>query len=135
MEGILRALVGVKRAVVALVTSLGEVEYNGEGNGQDKIVLGVVGVYSPIDAQVLEGLVSRIKRVRQFWFDPVFGELDVAFDPQVISSRSLVDGINLGSNYMFKLHVRNPYTRLASKDGSETSAMLRLFISSLFLSK
>ncbi|KAK7319244.1 hypothetical protein RJT34_03962 [Clitoria ternatea] len=156
VEGILRGLVGVKRAVVALATSLGEVEYDPnviskddivaaiedagfeasfvQSNGQDKIVLGVVGVYSPVDAQVLEGLVSGIKGVRQFRFDPVLGELDVAFDPQVISSRSLVDGINLGSNGRFKLHVRNPYTRMASKDGSETSAMFRLFISSLFLS-
>ncbi|XP_027346691.1 copper-transporting ATPase RAN1-like [Abrus precatorius] len=156
VEGILRSLTGVKRAVVALATSLGEVEYDPnviskddivtaiedagfeasfvQSSGQDKIVLGVVGVYSLADARVLEGMLSGIKGVRQFRFDSSLSELDVGFDPEVISSRSLVDVIHLGSNGKFKLHVRNPYTRMASKDGSETSAMFRHFTSSLFLS-
>nr|KYP50266.1 Copper-transporting ATPase RAN1 [Cajanus cajan] len=156
VEGILRGLKGVKRAVVALATSLGEVEYDPsviskddivaaiedagfegsfvQSNGQDQVVLGVGGVYSLGDAQVLEGMLSGMKGVRQFRFDSMLNELDVVFDPQVISSRSLVDGIHLGSNGKFELHVRNPYARMASKDGSETSTMFRLFISSLFLS-
>ncbi|TKY59689.1 Copper-transporting ATPase RAN1 [Spatholobus suberectus] len=156
VEGILRGLNGVKRAVVALATSLGEVEYDPsviskddivaaiedagfegsfvQSNGQDQIVLRVGGVYSLGDARVLEAMLSGIKGVKQFRFDSVLNELDVVFDPQVISSRSLVDRIELGSNGKFKLHVRNPYSRMASKDGSETSTMFRLFISSLFLS-
>ncbi|KAH1250488.1 Copper-transporting ATPase RAN1 [Glycine max] len=156
IEGILRNLNGVKRAVVALATSLGEVEYDPnviskddivaaiedagfegtfvQSNGQDQIVLGVSGVYSLGDAQVLEAMLSGTKGVRQFRFDTAVNELDVVFDPEVISSRSLVDGIQLGSNGRFKLHVRNPYARMASKDGSESSTMFRLFISSLFLS-
>lgn len=156
VEGILRNLNGVKRAVVALATSLGEVEYDPhviskddivsaiedagfegafvQSNGRDQIVLGVSGVYSLGDAQVLEAMLSGTKGVRQFRFDTAVNELDVVFDPEVISSRSLVDGIQLGSNGRFKLHVRNPYARMASKDGSESSTMFRLFISSLFLS-
>ncbi|BAT74172.1 Copper-transporting ATPase [Vigna angularis] len=156
VEGILRRLNGVKRVVVALATSLGEVEYDPnviskddivaaiedagfegsfvQSNGQDQVMLGVGGVYSLGDAQVLEGMLSGTKGVRQFRFDPVLNELDVAYDPEVISSRSLVDGIQLGSNGKFRLHVRNPYARMASKDGSETSNMFRLFISSLVLS-
>ena len=101
---------------------------------EEKIVLGVSGVYSLGDAQVLEAMLSGTKGVRQFRFDTAVNELDVVFDPEVISSRSLVDGIQLGSNGKFKLHVRNPYARMASKDGSESSTMFRLFISSLFLS-
>ncbi|XP_061373250.1 copper-transporting ATPase RAN1-like [Gastrolobium bilobum] len=156
VEGILRNLSGVKRAVVALATSLGEVEYDPnviskddivsaiedagfdasfvQSSGQDKIVLGVVGVCGLVDAQVLEGMLSGMKGVRQFRFDPLLSELDLVFDPQVISSRSLVDAIQLGGNGEFKVHVRNPYARMASKDVSETSTMFRLFISSLFLS-
>ncbi|KAK7293542.1 hypothetical protein RJT34_16410 [Clitoria ternatea] len=42
-------------------------------------------------------LVSGIKRVRLFQFDLVLGKLDMVFDPQVISSRSLLDGIYLGN--------------------------------------
>ncbi|XP_061368670.1 copper-transporting ATPase RAN1-like isoform X1 [Gastrolobium bilobum] len=155
VEGILRNLPGVKRAVVALATSLGEVEYDPsviskddivnaiedsgfeasfeQSSEQDKIILEVVGVYSLIDAQVLEGILSSMKGVRQFHFDQISGELDVLFDPEVLSSRSLVDGIHGGSNGKFKLHVRSPYTRMASKV-EETSTMFRLFISSLFLS-
>ncbi|XP_027358787.1 copper-transporting ATPase RAN1-like isoform X1 [Abrus precatorius] len=156
VEGILRNLPGVKRAVVALATSSGEVEYDPsviskddivnaiedagfeasfvQSNEQDKIILGVVGVFSLIDAQVLEGILSSTKGVRQFHFDQLSGELDVLFDPEVLSSRSIVDAIQGGSNGKFKLHVRSPYTRMASKDGEETSTMFRLFISSLFLS-
>ncbi|KAK7412990.1 hypothetical protein VNO78_04795 [Psophocarpus tetragonolobus] len=156
VEGILRNLPGVKRAVVALATSLGEVEYDPgiiskddivnaiedsgfdasfvQSNEQDKIILGVVGVYGPIDAQFLEVILSGTKGVRQFHFEQISGELDVVFDPEVLSSRSLVDSIQGGSKGKFKLHVRSPYTRMASKDGEEALTVFRLFISSLFLS-
>ncbi|XP_047170564.1 copper-transporting ATPase RAN1 [Vigna umbellata] len=156
VEGILRNLPGVKRAVVALATSLGEVEYDPsviskddivnaiedcgfdasflQSNEQDKIILGVVGVYSVIDGQVLEGIISSIKGVRQFHFDQISGELDVLFDPEVLSSRFLVDAIQGGSNGKFILHVRSPYTRMASKGVEEISTIFRLFVSSLLLS-
>lgn len=156
VEGILRSLPGVKRAVVALATSSGEVEYDPgviskddivnaiedcgfeasflQSNEQDKIILGVVGVYSVIDGQVLEGIISSIKGVRQFHFDQISGELDVLFDPEVLSSRSLVDAIHGGSNGKFILHVRSPYTRMASKGVEEISTIFRLFVSSLLLS-
>ncbi|ESW10834.1 hypothetical protein PHAVU_009G241800 [Phaseolus vulgaris] len=156
VEGILRKLPGVKRAVVALATSSGEVEYDSsviskddivnaiedsgfdasflQSNEQDKIILGVVGVYSVIDGQVLEGIISSIKGVRQFHFDQISGELDVLFDPEVLSSRSLVDAIQGGSNGKFKLHVRSPHMRMTSKGAEEISTIFRRFISSLFLS-
>ncbi|XP_054777670.1 copper-transporting ATPase RAN1-like [Prosopis cineraria] len=156
VEGILRNLPGVKRAAVALATSFGEVEYDPnvinkddiviaiedagfegafvQSSEQDKITLLVAGVYSLIDAQVLEDLLSKMKGVRQFCFDQMSNELEVFFDPEVFSSRSLVDEIERASNGKFKLHVRNPYTRLASKDVEETSTMFRHFISSLSLS-
>ncbi|GLT75702.1 hypothetical protein SLA2020_474040 [Shorea laevis] len=127
VEGILRNLPGVKRAVVALATSLGEVEYDPtviskddivnaiedagfegalvQSSEQDKIILGVAGIY-----------------------------VEVIFDPEVVSSRSVVDGIEGESNGKFKLNVRSPYARMTSKDVEEASNMFRLFTSSLFLS-
>lgn len=156
VEGILRDLPGVERAVVALATSLGEVEYDPtviskddivnaiedagfeasfvQSSGQDKIVLGVAGVLNELDAHFLEGILSNFKGVRQFRFDRISGELEVLFDPEVISSRSLVEGIAAGSKGMFNLHVMNPYARMTSRDVEETSNMFRLFTSSLFLS-
>lgn len=156
VEGILRKLPGVKRAVVALATSLGEVEYDPtiiskddivnaiedagfeasfvQSSEQDKIILGVTGISNEMDALILEGILTSIRGVRQFLFDRMLGELEVLFDPEVISSRSLVDGIEGGSNAKFKLHVKNPYTRMTSKDLEESSNMFRLFTSSLFLS-
>ena len=156
VEGILRDLPGVKRAVVALATSLGEVEYDpttickeeivnaieGAGfeaafvqsNEQDKIILGVAGIYSEMDVQILGGILSNLKGVRQFHFDRISRELEVLFDPEVINSRSLVDGVEGGSIGRFKLHVANPYSRTTSKDVEEASNMFRLFLSSLFLS-
>ncbi|PON36183.1 P-type ATPase, subfamily IB [Parasponia andersonii] len=156
VEGILRDLPGVKRAVVALATSLGEVEYDPtvigkddimnaiedagfeaafvQSSEQDKIILGVAGIYSEMDVQILGGILSNLKGVRQFYFDRISRDLEVLFDPEVVNSRSLVDGIEGGSTGRFKLHVANPYSRTTSKDVEEASNMFRLFLSSLFLS-
>ncbi|KAM6575045.1 hypothetical protein CsatA_023372 [Cannabis sativa] len=156
VEGILRDIPGVKRAVVALATSLGEVEYDPtavskddivnaiedagfeaafvQSSEQDKIILGVAGIYSEVDVQILGGILSNLKGVRQFHFDRISRELEVLFDPEVVNSRSLVDGIEGGSIGKFKLHVANPYSRVTSKDVEEASNMFRLFLSSLFLS-
>ncbi|KAK3432528.1 hypothetical protein EUGRSUZ_D00027 [Eucalyptus grandis] len=156
VEGILRSLPGVKGAVVALATSLGEVEYDPaviskddivnaiedagfeaslvQSSQQDKIILGVAGVFSVMDVHFLEGILSSLKGVRQFRFDRTSGELDILFDPEVVTSRSLVDSIEGASSGQFKLHVMNPYSRMTSKDVEETTKMFRLFTSSLFLS-
>ncbi|KAF5729222.1 copper-transporting ATPase RAN1 isoform X1 [Tripterygium wilfordii] len=156
VEGILRDLPGVKRAVVALATSLGEVEYDPtvtskndivnaiedagfeaslvQSSEQDKIILGVAGVLSEMDAQLLEGILSNLSGVRQFRYDRTSGELDVLFDPEVVSSRALVDGVEGGSIGRFKLRVMNPYARTTSRDVDEASKMFQLFRSSLFLS-
>ncbi|KAL0760825.1 hypothetical protein Bca101_076975 [Brassica carinata] len=156
VEGILRDLPGVKRAVVALATSLGEVEYDPnviskddivtaiedagfegslvQSNQQDKLLLRVEGVLNELDAQVLEGILTRLNGVRQFRLYRITGELELVFDPEVVSSRSLVDGIE-GEGYgKFKLRVMSPYERLTSKDTGEASNMFRRFISSLSLS-
>lgn len=156
VEGILRNLPGVKRAVVALATSLGEVEYDPtvinkdeivnaiedagfegalvQSSEQDKIALGVAGISNELDALYLEGILGNLKGVRQFCYDRTSRELEVLFDPEVIGSRILVDAIESGSVGMFKLHVKNPYTRMASKDLEESSKMFHLFAVSLFLS-
>ncbi|XVE67566.1 hypothetical protein DITRI_Ditri08aG0170700 [Diplodiscus trichospermus] len=156
IEDILRNLPGVKKAVVALATSLGEVEYDPtviskdhivnaieeagfeaslvQSGEQDKIILGVAGVFNERDVQLLEGILSSFKGVWQFHFDRSSGELEVVFDPEVVSSRSLADGIEGGSNGKFKLHAMNPYARMTNKDVKETSKMFQLFASSLFLS-
>ncbi|CAN8246093.1 unnamed protein product [Cochlearia groenlandica] len=156
VESILRDLPGVKRAVVALSTSLGEVEYDPnviskddivnaiedagfegslvQSNQQDKLILRVDGILNELDAQVIEGILARLNGVRQFRFDRISGELEVVFDPEVVNSRSLVDGIE-GEGYgKFKLRVMSPHERLSSKDNGEASNMFRRFISSFALS-
>ncbi|KAJ0081526.1 hypothetical protein Patl1_12244 [Pistacia atlantica] len=156
VEGILRDLPGVKKAAVALATSLGEVEYDPtviskedivnaievagfegsfvQSSEQDKIVLRVTGVLIELDVHILEGILVNFKGVRQFRFDRISGELEVLFDPEVVHSRSIVEGIEAGSLGKFKLHVMNPYARMTSRDVEETSHMFQLFTSSLFLS-
>ncbi|CAA2998626.1 copper-transporting ATPase RAN1 [Olea europaea subsp. europaea] len=156
VEGILRALPGVKKAVVALATSFGEVEYDPiaiskegivsaiedagfeasfiQSTGQDKAVLGVNGVSSAMDLQLLEGILCNLKGVRQFHFERTSKELEVHFDPAFLNSRSLIDEIERGSYGKFKLLVKNPYTRMVSKDLEESSKMFRLFTACLFLS-
>jgi Cu+-exporting ATPase len=156
VEGILRNLPGVKRAVVALATSLGEVEYDPsriskeeiveaiedagfegsfvQSSEQDKIVLGITGISSELDAQHLEGILCKIKGVKQFCFDRISRDLEVVFDPEVLASRTLVDEIEGGSSGLFVLHVKNPYTRMASKDLEESAKMFHLFTASLLLS-
>lgn len=156
VEGILKQLPGVRKAVVALATSLGEVEYDPsiiskddiasaiedagfeasfvQSSEQDKIVLGVVGISGEMDAQLLEGILLKLHGVKHFLFDRVSSELEVVFDPEVLGPRSLVDGVEGGSSGKFKLLVKNPYTRMASRDLEESSKMFRLFTASLSLS-
>ncbi|GAB2262624.1 hypothetical protein Droror1_Dr00003621 [Drosera rotundifolia] len=156
VEGILRKLPGVRKAVVSLPTSLGEVEYDPaviskddivnaiedagfegslvQSNEQDNIVLGVSGVSTEVDAELLEGLLSQINGIRKFRFDRLTRELEVLFDPEVIGCRSLVDSIVEASGGRFTVHVKNPYSRMTSKDLEESSKMFNLFTSSLFLS-
>lgn len=156
VEGILRELPGVSRAVVSLTTSLGEVEYDPnviskddivnaiedagfegslvQSSEQDKITVEVDGISSEMDIQSLEGLLCNIKGVRQFRFDRTAKELEVCFDSVVTNSRSLVDGIEEASGGKFKLRVKNPFSRMTSKDLEESSKMFHLFTSSLFLS-
>lgn len=156
VEGILRGLPGVKKAVVALATSLGEVEYDPlviskddivnaiedagfegslvQSNQQDKILLGVSGILSELDVQLFEGMLSNVKGVKQFRLDRNSGELEVIFDPEVVSSRSLVDGIEKGGSGKFKVHVMHPYSRMTSRDVGESTKMFRLFTMSLYLS-
>ncbi|KAL7241664.1 hypothetical protein ACSBR1_014293 [Camellia fascicularis] len=156
VEGILRDLPGVKRAVVALATSLGEVEYDPtviskddivnaiedagfegalvQSSEQDKIILGVVGISNELDAHTLDSILCHLKGVRQFRFERESKELEVLFDPEVIGTRSLVDAIESGSIGKFKLHVKNPYTRMTSKDIEESTKMFWLFTASLLLS-
>ncbi|XP_076932783.1 copper-transporting ATPase RAN1-like [Bidens hawaiensis] len=156
VEGILRKLNGVKRAIVALPTSLGEVEYDPlittkeeivsaiedagfdasfvQSSEQDKIILGVVGVLTELDAQTLEGILCNLKGVKQFGFSRLSKELDVLFDTEILGPRSLVDAIVRESSGRFQLLVKNPFTRMVSQDDEESSKMYKLFTSSLFLS-
>ncbi|MFS8034729.1 putative P-type Cu(+) transporter [Helianthus anomalus] len=156
VEGILRKLNGVSRAVVSLPTSLGEVEYDPliiskeeivnaiedagfdasfvQSSEQDKIIFGVVGVMSELDAQTLEGILCNLKGVKQFGFSRLSKELDVLFDTEILGPRSLVDAIVRESSGRFQLHVKNPFTRMVSQDEEESSKMYRLFTSSLLLS-
>ncbi|XP_047308601.1 copper-transporting ATPase RAN1-like [Impatiens glandulifera] len=156
VEGILRSLPGVKRATVALATSLGEVEYDpvtinkGEivsaiedagfeasfvqSNEQDKIIVGVSGILGDEDIHLLDGILCNLKGVRQFYFNREARELQILFDPEVIGCRSLIDAIEKASIEKFKLHVKNPYTRMTSRDLEESSNMFRLFTASLLLS-
>lgn len=156
VEGILRTLPGVRKAVVALATSLGEVEYDPaviskdeiinaiedagfeaslvQSSEQDKIILGVAGIHNAIDEQLLEGMLSQFKGVKNFRFDTTSRQVEILFDPEVVNSRSLVDGIAEGCGGKFKLNVLSPYARMTSKDVEEAANMFRLFRSSLFLS-
>ncbi|KAG8385094.1 hypothetical protein BUALT_Bualt03G0005700 [Buddleja alternifolia] len=156
VEGILKKLPGVEKAVVALATSLGEIEYDPtviskddiinaiedagfeasfvQSNEQDKVVLAVTGVASEVDVQMLEGILCILKGVRRFYFDRTSKELEIHFDPELLGSRTLIDEIESSSYGKLKLLVKNPYTRMASKDLEESSKMFRLFTASLFLS-
>ncbi|KAI3664914.1 hypothetical protein L6452_43526 [Arctium lappa] len=156
VEGILRKLPGVKRAIVALPTSLGEVEYDSsiiskeeivnaieeagfdasfvQSSEQDKIILGVIGVSTELDAQALESILCNLKGVKQFGFNRISRELDVLFDTEILGPRSLVDALVRESSGRFQIHVKNPYTRMVSQDQEESANMYRLFTSSLFLS-
>ncbi|KAL6874019.1 hypothetical protein ACP4OV_014101 [Aristida adscensionis] len=156
VEGILRKLPGVKGAVVALATSLGEVEYVPsdiskdeivlaiedagfeaeflQSSEQDKILLGLVGLHTERDADVLHDILKKMVGLRQFNVNTLLSEVEIVFDPEAVGLRSIVDTIEMESNGRLKAHVQNPYTRGASNDAQEASKMFNLLRSSLFLS-
>ncbi|GJN39053.1 hypothetical protein PR202_gb28147 [Eleusine coracana subsp. coracana] len=156
VEGILKKLPGVKGAVVALATSLGEVEYDPsaiskdeivqaiedagfeaaflQSSEQDKILLGVTGLHTERDADALHNILKKMNGLRQFNVNMVLSEVEIIFDPEAVGLRSIVDTIEMGSNGRLKVHVQNPYSRGASNDAQEASKMFNLLRSSLFLS-
>ncbi|CAN6200854.1 unnamed protein product [Urochloa humidicola] len=156
VEGILKKLPGVQGAVVALATSLGEVEYVPsaiskdeivqaiedagfeaaflQSSEQDKILLGLIGLHTERDVEVLNDILKKVDGLRQFDVNTVLSEVEIVFDPEAVGLRSIVDTIEMGSNGRLKGHVQNPYTRGASNDAQEASKMLNLLRSSLFLS-
>ncbi|XP_051124982.1 copper-transporting ATPase RAN1-like [Andrographis paniculata] len=156
VEGILRKLPGVKKAAVALSTSVGEVEYDSsvtskddiinsiedagfeasfvQSSEQDKLVLGVTWISNEMDIKMLEENLSIIRGVRKFYFDQASKELVVHFDPELLDSRTLVDEIENSSRGKLTLTVKSPHAKMASKDLEESSNMFRLFTASLLLS-
>jgi len=156
VEGILEKLPGVKRAVVALATSLGEVEYDPsaiskdeivqaiedagfdaallQSSKQDKVLLGVTGLHTEGDVDVLHDILKKIEGLRQFGVHFGNSEVEIVFDPEVVGLRQIVDTIEMESNDRLKAHVQNPYLRAASNDAQEASKTLHLLRSSLLLS-
>ncbi|MBA0620015.1 hypothetical protein Godav_005790, partial [Gossypium davidsonii] len=165
VEGILRDLPGVSRAVVALATSLGEVEYDPtviskddivnaiedagfeaslvQSSEQDKIILGVAGVFNELDVQLIEGILSSLKGVRQFRFDRSSGELEVLFDPEVrfyvAAGRALRNGstnmdvlvaLGTSASYFYSVGalLYGAITGFWSPTYFETSSMLITFV-------
>jgi Cu+-exporting ATPase len=156
VEGILKKLPGVKGAVVALATSLGEVAYVPsdiskdeivqaiedagfeaaflQSSEQDKILLGLVGLHTERDADVLHDILKKMVGLQQFNVNTVLSEVEIIFDPEAVGLRSIVDMIEMGSSGRLKVNVQNPYSRGASNDAQEASKMLNLLRYSLFLS-
>jgi Cu+-exporting ATPase len=156
VEGILKKLPGVKRAVVALATSLGEVEYDPsaiskdeivqaiedagfdaaflQSSEQDKVLLSVTGLHTEGDVDVLHDILKKMEGLRQFGVNFANSEVEIVFDPEVVGLRQIVDTIEMESNDRLKAHVQNPYLRAASNDAQEASKTLHLLRSSLLLS-
>ncbi|XP_073001418.1 cation-transporting ATPase HMA5-like [Typha latifolia] len=156
VEGILRKLPGVKRAVVALATSLGEVEYDSsviskdeivhaiedagfdavflKSSEENKVLLGVVGLLTEMDVLVIERILGEVEGVRQFEVKIAPSEIEVTFDPEVVGLRLIVETIERESNGRLKPHVQNPRMLVAPNDAREASEMFQLLRSSLCLS-
>ncbi|KAL4572747.1 hypothetical protein LXL04_019530 [Taraxacum kok-saghyz] len=155
IEGILRKLHGVKKAVVALTTSLGEVEYDpsiiskdeiinaiedagfeaslAQSSGQDRMMFLITGILDQLDENTLDGILGNLKGVKQFDFNKMTSEVDVLFDSEVLSPRDLVDAIHEESGGDFEVHVKNPHERMITQNLEESSHMLHHFLFSLSL--
>jgi Cu+-exporting ATPase len=156
VEGILRNLPDVTRAVVALTTSMGEVEYDPNQMGkveiinaiedvgfdaeliqsvqQDILSIMIEGLFSVEDAKFVEDMLHNMKGVRDFVVDPLLAKYDILFDPEVIGLRSFIDAIESEGDGRFKVMLHNPYTTYFSSRMDESSQMFRLFTSSLTFS-
>ncbi|KAF3790266.1 Copper-transporting ATPase [Nymphaea thermarum] len=155
VEGILRKLSGVKHAAVALATSSGEVEYDPDvickerivqaiedagfdasflqSSEQDRISVGILGLYNETDLHLLDGLLNRLKGVRDFVMNKETSELEILYDPEVTGLRTIVEYIYRESGGKFEAVLQNPYLKFIAGDVEESSKMFRLFMSSLYL--
>lgn len=156
VESILRKIPGVKRAVVALATSSGEVDYDPsivskdeivsavedagfeaaflQSSEQDKFCFCIAGLHAERDIHLLQGILEDIEGVREFNINNNMLDFEVIVDPEAIGLRSIVDAVENGSRGKLKATVKNPSNGAASNDTKEQSKLLRVFISSLILS-
>ncbi|KAK8969410.1 Copper-transporting ATPase RAN1 [Platanthera guangdongensis] len=156
VEGILKKIPGVKRAVVALATSSCEVDYDPtviskdvivsavedsgfeasfiQSNEQDKFIFSIIGLHGEADVHLLQGILGNTHGVRQFEIKDNMFEFEVLFDPEVIGLRSIIDAVENKSRGRLKATAQNPYIGAGSNNSKEASKMLRLFICSLILS-
>lgn len=156
VEGILKKLPGVKRAVVALATSTGEIEYDPSAiskddivlaiedagfeaallrsSEQDKVLLSVAGLHTEEDLDVLHDALRKMEGLRHFAVNFASSEVEILFDPEVVGLRQIVDTVNSESSDRLRAHVQNPYIRAASSDAQEASRTLHLLRSCLLLS-
>ncbi|CAA6671862.1 unnamed protein product [Spirodela intermedia] len=146
VEGILRKLPGVKRAVEYdpsliskedIVLAIEDAGFDAEflqSSEHDKTFLSVDGLNNDLDFHLLEGILMHLKGVNQFTVNRECAEVEVSFDTEILQLRSIVDFVDKESNGRLKAHVRSPYSQTTSNDEQEASKMFRLFISSLLLS-
>ncbi|CAN6855500.1 unnamed protein product [Brassica oleracea] len=99
--------------MIDIVTAIEDAGFEGSlvpSNQQDKLLLRVDCVLNELDAHVLEGIIlARLNGVRQFRLDRI---VEVVFDPEVVSSRSLVDGIEGGCIPLFFIQEMCPHIAL-----------------------
>ncbi|KAJ7520894.1 hypothetical protein O6H91_19G028200 [Diphasiastrum complanatum] len=156
VEGILRKLKGVSRAVVALATELGEVEFDPkqinqkniieaiedagfdaelvESGQRDRVMMVITGMFTDEDGKFVKGLVSSLKGVRECFVDIMLEKMEVQFDPEIVGLRAIVNTIEDKGEGRYKASLSNPYSSYSPDRSKETAAMLRLFMSSLAFS-
>ena len=150
VEGVLRDLKGVIRASVALVTEIGEVEYDPtvlnrqdvitaiedagfdatlvESGQRDKIKFLVSGMYTVSEKQNVEAVLRKVVGVKEFTIDPFTEKVEVVIDPEVVGLRAIVDEIESKGAGDFKVMVSNQYTSNEKGKVDEVGHMFQQFL-------
>ena len=156
VENVLKKLIGVSRASVALATEMGEVEYDPryldkkqivdaiedagfdaklvESGRRDQVKFLVAGMSTEAGRRDVEGVLQGLEGIRQVTVDSLTEKMEIFFDPEVIGLRAIVDAVESRGDGDFRVVLPNLYTSFSPERSEEVGQVYKLFLWSCIFS-
>lgn len=156
VEGILNSLDGVSSASVGLAAGMGEVSFDPlvinkneiifaihdagfeaefiESERRNNVQLTIAGMVSDEDGKVVQNLFCQMKGLNNFVVEPMLERVELTFDQELISLRTIVDSLESVGESKFKVSLLRLHGSYSSDGKAEAMLFLRLLRLSLIFS-